>query len=268
VLQLGGLPPQKRGGREGGQHCWPPFRNYPLLSHRTSVNRTDRCRLLFGPYRQPRCRLGNKLFCEMRGWVKLTRVSDGRIPWPMTTKQGGKPSLVLCGDLVGAVKHESNQAVAYWWGVTAQTVTLWRKALDVPRANEGTHRLHRETALGPEVAAARMKAQAKAGDPGRRSKIASTLRGRPRPRHVMEATWAASRGKRLSPETRRRMSEAHEQRGTRPPKAGRPWTDEEDRLIRTLTAHEVSQRTGRSLKAVYLRRRALALPDGRCRRST
>ena len=229
------------------------------------MSHEDRYRLLFGPYRQPRCRLGSKLFCELRGWVKVTRISDAPVPWPMTTKRGGKPSLILCGDLVRAVRREANQAVAHFWGVTAQTVTAWRKALDVPRANEGTHQLHRDNALGPEVTAARAKARTKAADPERRKKISVARRGKPRPRHVIEALREANLGRPLSEETKRKMSDAHKRIGTRPPKAGRAWTPEEDDLVSTLPAAEVAARTGRTLTAVYERRRDLKLPDGRRR---
>src|SRR5262249_56605199 len=45
---------------------------------------------------------------------------------------GGRArSLVLYGGLAQAVKRESAEAEAHHWGVTAQTVTIWRKALDV-----------------------------------------------------------------------------------------------------------------------------------------
>jgi hypothetical protein len=227
---------------------------------------TDHDRLkLLGSYRPPRCRLGSKLFCEIRGWVEVTRVSDGPISWPMTTKRGGKPSLILCGDLARAVRRESNQAVAFHWGVTPQTVTIWRKALDVPRANEGTHRLHHDHALEPGVTAGRAKAHAKLSDPARAAKIAAALRGKPRPRHVIEALREANVGRRQSEETRRRRSDAHRRRGTRPPKAGRPWTRKEDQLAKALPAAEVARRTGRTLTAVYERRRDLKVPDGRRR---
>jgi hypothetical protein len=52
-------------------------------------------------------------------------------------------TLILYGDLARAVRRESAVAVAHAWGVTAQTVTKWRRALGVPRATEGTSRLHR-----------------------------------------------------------------------------------------------------------------------------
>jgi hypothetical protein len=42
-------------------------------------------------------------------------------------RQGkGARTLVVYGRLADAVRHESNQAVAYWWGVTPQTVTKWQ----------------------------------------------------------------------------------------------------------------------------------------------
>jgi hypothetical protein len=66
-----------------------------------------------------------------------------------------------------------------------------------------------------------------------------------------------------SAETRRKMSEAQRRRGARPPKAGRPWTAEEDALVKALPAREVAARTGRTLSAVWSRWQALGMPDGR-----
>jgi hypothetical protein len=43
-----------------------------------------------------------------------------------------------------------------------------------------------------------------------------------------------------------------------------PWTTAEDELVRSLRAVEAARLlTGRTLKAVYIRRHALRLPDGR-----
>lgn len=42
--------------------------------------------------------------CEWRGTVKVGDYSDGPIPWPI--KWGTRHSLILCGDLVEAVKRE------------------------------------------------------------------------------------------------------------------------------------------------------------------
>jgi hypothetical protein len=63
------------------------------------------------------------------------------------------------------------------------------------------------------------------------------------------------------------MSEAQRRRGTRPPKAGRPWTEAEDEAVRTLRPAEAARRTGRTLGAVYDRRRDLGLADGRAGRT-
>jgi hypothetical protein len=73
----------------------------------------------------------------------------------------------------------------------------------------------------PWAVEARAKAHAKAGDPARREKIAAARRGKPRLPHVIEAMAEARRGVPHSAETRRKMSEAHKRRGTRPPLADR-----------------------------------------------
>jgi hypothetical protein len=110
---------------------------------------------------------------------------------------------------------------------------------------------------------ARLKAQTRAGDPARRAKIAAAKRGKPRPPHVVEAMRKGRLGTPHSAGARAKMSEAHRRRGTRPPKAARPWTEAENQLVRTLPAAEVARLTGRTLVAVWARRRVLQLPDGR-----
>jgi hypothetical protein len=229
----------------------------------------DRFRLLFGPYCTPRFRYGEALRCELRGELVVTGLTDAPIPWPLGRRPGRNErarSLVLCGDLARAVRRESNQAVAHWWGITPQTVTKWRKALGVGHITEGTHQLRSDLAFEPGPTAGREKGQAKNSDPARREKIAAAKRGRPRPPHVVKAMRQGRLGTPHSAEAKAKMSAAHKRRGTRPPKAGRPWTPEEDDLVRTLPAAEVARRTGRTLLAVWSRRRELELPDGRSRR--
>jgi hypothetical protein len=88
----------------------------------------------------------------------------------------------LTGDDAGAPVAEDAEvpglAVGHWWGVSGQTVTKWRRARGVPATNEGTHRLRSEHFGGDWADEARKKAHAKNGDPGRRAKIAASLRGR------------------------------------------------------------------------------------------
>jgi hypothetical protein len=101
--------------------------------------------------------------------------------------------------------------------VSPQTVSKWRKALGVEQNNAGPLRLRREYAEEPAVVDGLNKGQAKAQDPVRRAKIAEAKRGKPRPAGLMERLHDGNRGRKASPETRRKMSEAHMRRGTRPP---------------------------------------------------
>jgi hypothetical protein len=223
----------------------------------------DRFRLRFGPYRTPRCRVGQRVRCLARGEVTVHALTDAPIPWPVG-KRGHALSLVLCGDLARAVRRESEIAVAHWWGVNRQAVWKWWKSLGVTRT-EGTARLQRDYFEEPWAQEARRKAWAKARDPGRCAKIAAALRGKQRPPEAVAASAAGRRGKPLSEETRRKMSEAHRRRGTVPPWV-RPWTPEENDAVRTLRPAEAVQATGRTPAAVTARRRRLGLPDGRAGR--
>ena len=133
----------------------------------------------------------------------------------------------------------------------------WRKALGVGATTKGTSRLRSDYTKEPWAAEARATMHAKADDPGRREKIAAARRGKPRPRHVMEPAHAARRGSHHSEETRRQMSEAHKERGTWPPAAGRPWTPEEDELVFALSLKDAADRIGRTVASVKSRRRTL-----------
>ena len=82
----------------------------------------DRFLLAHGPYRPPRSAAGDRLFCEIRGTVIVGGYTDAPIPWPRM-KKGGNPCLILCGDLVRAVRAESNAAVSHHFGVSTHTVT-------------------------------------------------------------------------------------------------------------------------------------------------
>jgi hypothetical protein len=225
----------------------------------------DRFRLRFGPYKTPRFRACQRVRCAVGGEVVIVGLSEAPIPWPVCKVGKWRVPVVYKG-LARAVRRESEQAVAHWWGVGLWSVWQWRKALGVGATTEGTSRLRRDHFAEPWADDTRKKALAKAGDPERRAKIAAAKWGKPRPSHVGEAVAAAHRGTKHTEETRRKMSASHKRRGTRPPKAGRPWTAEEDRLARRLPAAEVARRTGRTLQAVYDRRRVLGVPDGRRRR--
>ena len=93
---------------------------------------SERVKLLYGPYRMPRCKVGRWLRCLMRGPIKVCGISPAPIQWPFTRRgKRGTVSLILCGDLARAVRKESEIAVAHWFGITGQTVWKWRVALGV-----------------------------------------------------------------------------------------------------------------------------------------
>ena len=121
----------------------------------------ERFKLRFGPYQRPPAEPGEWLECARHGQVIVETISRGRIPWPVTSKR----SLILCGDLIRAVKREALQAVAYQWGVCAMTARKWRKHLGVERYNEGTRILNDlnspyRTRAGAEMAASPRKRRA------------------------------------------------------------------------------------------------------------
>ncbi len=227
------------------------------------MEEAERFRLL-GKYRTPRFRYGRKVLCEVRGQLVITGLSDTPIPWPVGRRGRERPSLVVYKGLARAIRRESEQAICRWWGVCPTTVWKWRKALGVGIATEGTSRLHSEYSKEPWAVEARAKADRKAPDPERRRKIAQARKGKPRPPHEVEPMHRAWRGSHHSEETRRRMSQTHKKRGTIVPGI-KTWTREEDEQVKSLPPEEAARQIGRSLRAVYARRRRLGMPDGRRR---
>jgi hypothetical protein len=223
------------------------------------MNDRDRYRLLFGPYRAPYVRKGEVVFCDVRGEVVVRGIFAGRIPWPVTRLKSSRPLLIVFAGLAEAIRRESNQAVAFWWGIDKQTVSKYRKALGVPLTTEGTRRLHRDIAGEVFTEEVRARAVAAANTPEANAKKSAAKLGKPRPAHVMEALARANRGRQLPEQTRRKMSQAHKRRGTRPPWLNDPWPAEHDALLGTLPDAEVAERTGRTLQAVGDRRRALGI---------
>jgi hypothetical protein len=90
------------------------------------MNPTDRTKL-HGAYRPPRCKVGGYLRCAIRGRVQVRGIREAPIQWPFTLREngGGRPMLILCGDLARAVRRESETAICRWWGVSAQTDLRW-----------------------------------------------------------------------------------------------------------------------------------------------
>jgi hypothetical protein len=150
-----------------------------------------RYKLHFGPYAAPRFKYGQRVTDEARGEVEIVGLSDAKIPWPtakLTTIVSRKAGLVIYKGLAKALRTESATAICYWWGVTAQTVSKWRNLLGVDRSSiPGETLLRKEAVHEPYFKRFRKAGLVKSGDPVRRAKIAATQRGKPRPRHVIDA---------------------------------------------------------------------------------
>jgi hypothetical protein len=169
-------------------------------------------------------------------------------------------TFILTGDLVKAVRRESATAICYWWGVTPQTVTVWRKALGVGRATAGSSRLWQlnvAEVMTPEV---RRRAAAGAASPEACAKKSTALRGKPPSPNAVAALVARNKPPR-SLEHGQHISEALRRIGHRPPDGARLWTAEEDALLGTMPDAEVARRVGRTVRAVRARRRVLRIPS-------
>jgi hypothetical protein len=106
----------------------------------------DKVKLLFGPYRAPPLKKGQRAWCLYRdAAVVVATWSAAPIPWPRCYLAGRRPcahGLLVDEELARAIKHESAAAVGYWWGASRSTVQHWRAAFGVGRRNsEGSRRL-------------------------------------------------------------------------------------------------------------------------------
>ena len=171
----------------------------------------SRHELRFGPYKPPRYRLGQPAQCAIRGDVTIVGTTAGRIPWPVGKTLRAK-SLVIYGALEKALRKESSVAICHWWGVTAQTVTKWRKSLGVEPYNKGSRQLISLIATQPEHLAARLEGHAKVDRAATNAKISASKPGVPRSEETKAKLRLANKGKRPSFNARRRMSEAQRRR--------------------------------------------------------
>src|SRR5262249_35679369 len=153
--------------------------------------------------------------------------------------------------LVRALRRESASAIAYWWGVSICTVWRGRTALNVGEFTDGTRALHSrrisERLLDEDALAAALK---QLHTPGVVARRAAARRGKPMPTHVKIAIAKAKRGRKLSLETRRRMSEAQKRRDPATQVLGVVWTSEEEALLGTMTDRDVGEAIGRTTHAV------------------
>jgi len=125
----------------------------------------------------------------------------------------GSPAsgLVVYGALAEAVRRESNQAVAHWFGVTPGKVSAWRRALGVGPTTAGTSDLGWGYGAGDWFAAARAKGATTPWTAKRRASMFERFKGRSLAPPVVAAIRKAQRtrrGTKHAPEARAKMRAA------------------------------------------------------------
>jgi hypothetical protein len=230
------------------------------------VTDRDHIQLLFGPYKAPPLRRGDRAFCLCRDApVYVIRISDAPIPWPvclpLERPRCGR-GLLVDEELARAIRNESAAAVAHWWGVNHCTVARWRRLLGVTKTNnEGTHRL----VLG----AIQASLESRFGGATGQGVSPYPARGR-------AAVWSAEEiallGALPDAEVARRTGRSLPAVNKKRLGLGRPavtaeggarserfWRPEEDEAVLALPPGEAARRTGRSLRAVHHRRSVLGI---------
>ncbi|HEX3979852.1 MAG TPA: hypothetical protein VHW93_01435 [Acidimicrobiales bacterium] len=87
----------------------------------------------------PPFQMGDRVTCEIGGTATIRGSHDGLIPWPVgrPDERGQRRAISVYGGLAEAIRVESEQAVAHWFGVGLFTVWKWRQALGVGATTPG-----------------------------------------------------------------------------------------------------------------------------------
>jgi hypothetical protein len=228
----------------------------------------DRVKLLFGPYKAPRLRRGDRAFCFFRDCdVVITSWTDAPIPWPRCRaldSPGSGSGLLVDEALARAVRHESAAAVMHWWGASQRAVWAWRRALGVTRTdNEGSHRLIQASAeRGAEAMQVREwtdeERDRRRQRNAERGLAANLVVGYHGPRWTAEhiallGTMPDGAVARRTGRTLGAVRQKREELGI-PNPAGSRWRAQEIALLGTLPDRKVARRLGRSLQSVTQKR--------------
>jgi hypothetical protein len=234
----------------------------------------ERLKLLFGPYRAPPLKRGDRATCLYRDCeVVVTGWTDAPIPWPrcraLDNHRGGGWGLLVDEELARAVRRESAVAVMHSWEASATAVRNWRKALGVTRTdNEGTARLIRASAeKGADAVSGR---EWTAGERDRRRQVnAEKGLARNLVTGYRGDWWAAediallgtAPDEEVARRTGRTAAAVRRKRWALdiPNPAGSRWTAEDMALLGTLPDREVARRVGRSLQSVTQKRIKLGI---------
>ncbi len=129
-------------------------------------------------------------------------------------------------------------------------MSKWRKALGVPAANEGTHRLLSANAKECFTEEVRRRATAAGNTPEAIAKRSAAITGKRRPPEVVAKILKARRGFRHTAETRAWMSATPKAKGSRDTPWGKAWPKWQEKLLGKIPDAEVVKRTGRTLETV------------------
>ena len=197
-----------------------------------SAEQEELVRLVDGPYTPPFVPIGARLKCELRGELEVDGYTNALIPWPVT--KGHRKQLILCGDLLRALKTESVAAVAFHFGISHALVSELRQRFGVERYTAGSMRLFWRNIERARTADARDKISR--AHEGRKDRMKPE--DRERLREIQKRPKAASWKERMFERQQRSMA------------MRRPWTEEEMRLIGTRPDREVARLINRSFSAV------------------
>jgi hypothetical protein len=219
----------------------------------------DFTKLRFGPYVLPSgYSIGDEMECKRCGRVTIRCLSDAPIPW-FSSLAAGRLRLVLSGDLIQAVRTESAGAIAHHWGVSRETVRLWRRLLGVERMTLGTTGVWQELLPSRITNKDAQRGRRKSRSEKSRAKMIESKTGKPMHSKTRKALLRAVQ-KPKSEAHRAAMSRAHKTRGTVPPGGGRTWTTAEDKRLGTATDAVIAEKLNRSTIAIKRRRQHLGIP--------
>ena len=235
----------------------------------------DRVRLLFGPYRPPPLKRGDRTHCHYRDiLVIITSWSSAPIPWPRCRaldSPGGGSGLLVDEELARAVRNESATAVMHWWGASQRAVWAWRKALGVGRIDSaGSRRLIQAAAeQGAEAIRARDWTEEERHQRRRvnaeKGLAQNLVTGYHGPLWTPEdiALLGTVPDENVARQTSRTVEAVRQKREELgiPNPAGNRWRDRDIALLGTLPDREVARRMGRSLQSVTQKRIKLGIPN-------
>ena len=177
---------------------------------RLAIPNEERHRLIAGPYVAPKVEQGEQMLCALHGAVTVSGWSEAPLPWPVHRALHIRTSLIVSEELVRALRTESVTAVSYWWNISVPTVKRWKRALGIGRT-EGSQRLRQlvvDAIASDERIREWRRQHPHTKDPEVRAKISKNARRFLSPEHRRKLSEAARRRVMAAPpEVRRAAAE-------------------------------------------------------------